>query len=319
MTIELESVYERSSHQETTVAEEWYWKHRGDLLGPIDTEALGKLISEHRVADHDKIRLSTSTEWMTGAEIKAMFAGDVQQATTSEAAAALLTRTTRLQQGHSSHREGFISSIASRIYRIAEGLFESLGGLRGPVVKICVVCLSLFKLLLNRFVILFFVVIGLGTVIAVQVRTGSSAVNHRVLNELDSTWEKFKTLKTAEASTSEFQAFKEATLPEVEKNLAVLMRDSKQDPGPLAATFPSMMPPDQQWKIINTRRALIQALAAMKTMLTEQKKDDEESPSVEIFQKQLAAARGVVNGTQLRFPPESNPRTRPVQPVSEKK
>ena len=37
--------------------EQWYWKHRGDLLGPLDTDVLAELIRKRR---RDSARRSTA-------------------------------------------------------------------------------------------------------------------------------------------------------------------------------------------------------------------------------------------------------------------
>lgn len=57
------------------MTENWYWEHGRQLLGPLDTSTLEDLVRHHRVFDRDRVRLAASDEWMTGAVVKQMFAG----------------------------------------------------------------------------------------------------------------------------------------------------------------------------------------------------------------------------------------------------
>jgi hypothetical protein len=57
------------------MAEVWFWKHKGQTLGPLSTDTLEGLVKEHRIFDRDEVRFVKSNEWITGAQSKALFSG----------------------------------------------------------------------------------------------------------------------------------------------------------------------------------------------------------------------------------------------------
>ncbi|WP_437222544.1 GYF domain-containing protein [Planctomicrobium sp. SH661] len=75
------------------MAKEWYWKHRGELRGPISTEDLDDLIQHHRIDNRDELRPVGSSAWLSAEAVKEMFASALSKPTeksTMKAAARLL-------------------------------------------------------------------------------------------------------------------------------------------------------------------------------------------------------------------------------------
>ena len=69
------------------MAEEWFWKHKGDLLGPLTTEALAELVEADRVHDRDQVRVAETEDWLSGADVKRLFAsGDGEKSSAARAA-----------------------------------------------------------------------------------------------------------------------------------------------------------------------------------------------------------------------------------------
>lgn len=126
------------------MTEQWYWKHRGQTIGPLDTEQLGELIRRHRVFDRDEIRLATEAEWISGAQIKALFVEG--RAATAEVASKLLSEAARgqLNRGVEAAQDaslfegwlrrlrsvpelpaGLIGAVLSRLLALLVAAFES--------------------------------------------------------------------------------------------------------------------------------------------------------------------------------------------------
>jgi hypothetical protein len=83
------------------MAEEWFWKHKGQMLGPLDTETLADLVRKRRVFDRDEVRFAESAQWITGAELKQLFT-ETPHVSSVDAAAALLAHVRRPDGGDES-------------------------------------------------------------------------------------------------------------------------------------------------------------------------------------------------------------------------
>lgn len=81
------------------MAEEWFWKHKGQMLGPLDTETLADLVQKRRVFDRDEVRFAESQQWITGVELKQLFAAS-PGASSADAAAALLAHVRKPDGGN---------------------------------------------------------------------------------------------------------------------------------------------------------------------------------------------------------------------------
>lgn len=82
------------------MAEQWYWKHKGNLLGPMDTAKLEDLVRHHRISDKDHIALADTNHWLTGAEVKSIFC-EQSAAPSADVAARLLNDAARRQLNRS--------------------------------------------------------------------------------------------------------------------------------------------------------------------------------------------------------------------------
>lgn len=105
----------------------WYWKHHGDLVGPISADELAKLIKSRRIHDDDQLRLSDEADWIDGATAKSLFDRTIAQ----EMGAADLT--------------GGASAAASNLLRHARfsGATQSNSSAEGFVVKAIRSCFDL--------------------------------------------------------------------------------------------------------------------------------------------------------------------------------
>lgn len=72
------------------MAEQWYWKHRREMHGPVTTEELLQLAASHRLTAHDQIKVGESGNWCRAGDVEGLFpsAATPPQTATSETSAA---------------------------------------------------------------------------------------------------------------------------------------------------------------------------------------------------------------------------------------
>ena len=54
--------------------QEWYWESGGTSHGPVTTADLEGLIRHRKIGDADRVRLDGTSDWLSGADVRTMFA-----------------------------------------------------------------------------------------------------------------------------------------------------------------------------------------------------------------------------------------------------
>ncbi len=149
------------------MSELWYWKSKNRIHGPLVTEELEALVLQHRIADHDQIRLEGSDEWLPARDIRQLFANSTQTDENPATAAARLLETAaarRIQapaaRSASASRPGagsrlasgvstFISGVSELASRALRAVFTSLGR-AGRTLFVAAVALGVTAWLVQR-------------------------------------------------------------------------------------------------------------------------------------------------------------------------
>lgn len=281
------------------MSEQWYWKHGRDLLGPLETEALERLIRQKRVADRDRVRLADDEVWLSGADVKTLFAEQGADRTSSAAAARLLSQSARLREADAVAAGGRSSRIGGAVRGMLEiprltggpawGLLERLGELFNA-------CFKLLRPMLNRYVLLAAVMLALTLVVAMNIHVGSDARNRRIYNELSQAQVELDGMLSRSASADALRTFSGRLMPALQRDLGTLIDDGRRSPGQSADSFSWMDSAERGWEVAHTRKALIQAIQSFLTLLETPPESIEGSPAREIFRQNMAVADDLLEG-----------------------
>ena len=237
------------------MGEQWYWKHRGETLGPLDTGELERLVQHHRVFDRDEIRLAGSDEWLSAADVKAMFAQHEDEAT-SEAASRLLDQAAHRQlhlpvEGSSHRRLAFLTdTIGTSGTAIVRTVKEASDGILGHISDGFAWILSLLAPLMNRKLGVAVLIVGVTALILTKTDFGGFE-NRRTYDKLSAAYEQMQTLHaTEELSPKQWQEFQDQTRAWLKPTIASLEED-----GPATSLEPTPLLARQQVDGLGTRLA----------------------------------------------------------------
>jgi len=212
------------------MAEEWFWKHKGQMLGPLSTETLADLVQKRRVFDRDEVRFVESQQWINGGELKQLFAGS-PGASTSEAAAALLAHVRR-PDGSSEPPIAELELPQLRAPGI-EGLTGWLSGAITDAVGWLFVAAALPLLVLfSRFgkpIIAAAVFVTVGVIILRSLDLSRSR-NQRVVNDLMDSGAQLHTLRNKKTSETEWAEFATQTRDWLRPTIAELQARARRFP-----------------------------------------------------------------------------------------
>lgn len=309
------------------MSELWYWKHGRDLLGPLETQTLEDLIRRRRIADRDQVRLTTDEHWLSGAQVKALFAGRDPDAETSQAAAKLLAEAGKRRMSLDADAEvaaqaGLPDRIWFQVRRVLRLMLAPVDGLTERVAELLVFCLKLLSPLANRYVVLASVLVVLAAVLVARVRTGTDSLNRRAYADASQAWADLQGLQSRDASQEEFEAFSAATLPILDRHLMILMEDARHSAGPAADALLTTGTSLQGWEAVHLRKALIQAMLALKKLLALSPESRMNSPTANIVRQNLTLAGSLFEeglkmpvSTYMARPAENERRDEGVSPL----
>jgi hypothetical protein len=269
------------------MSEQWYWMHGRELRGPLDTASLEQLIAQHRISDHDQIRLASDETWLSGSEAKGLFAGVERTASSSEAAARLLSQARRLQAPEEAVPEAPGESL-HLLQKSLGGIIRNAGGPIERSADALAACLR-FAVQHSKW-LLGLAAVVLATGLAMNLQFGSEARYRNVHTQLTAIWQNFDERRTGKPSAAELRAFVDANLPVVESELEMLTYESQQAPGRSADSFAWLSSHEQNWNAAHTRNALIQASQALRALLRQSPNNELSEARVAVFQQHMAIA-----------------------------
>lgn len=270
--------------------EQWYWKHGRDLLGPLETEAMAKLIEQRRIADRDQIRLESEEHWLTGAEFKSLFAGQTADGASSAAAARLLSQSARLRESNAVARATLFGGLTGRLGRLFRSAVSPVHGLLDRTGEFAGRCLALLAPLRNRYLVLAVSLLALTVALVSKMHFGSDARNRRVYMMLTQASDDWDALRSRNASPEEIAQFVDSIRPELKHDRQALIDAGKNDS---SAWFRSA---EREWGLAHTRNALIQANQAFLSWLETPEEARASAPSHAIFQQNMMVARDLLAG-----------------------
>lgn len=274
------------------MSEQWYWKHGRELRGPFDTENLEQLIHQHRVGDHDQVRLAGDETWLSGADVKELFVGGERTASSSEAAARLLSQARRLQDPESNPRAS-TNSWLRRLRVVMRRVIQRVGG---PAERIGdALDFGLRLALRHTRKLIGLAAAVLAAVTAMNLTFDGDSRHRRVHAQLAEIWQALEHLRTAQPATAELRAFVDAQLPDIQHELDVLIVDSQRAPGRSADSFARLYSTERNWNAAHTRNALIQASLAMRSLLQQSTVSDASPERIELFQQHMSIAEQRLN------------------------
>lgn len=217
---------------------QWYWKDEQDLLGPLSTEELERLIQQGRIADHDEIRPEGSEEWLSGEAIKAMFVSaraesdsTTDDSTTAGAASKLLSQT-RLQPWNAGQSTNTGRSHLARGLANTGGVVSSL--LEWVAMGIVAVAQRLPGLR-KRWITVFVAVAILGSLLLQGIDLNGGE-NRRIYQQFSEMIQLLQHKRDLGADPSEWQQLQQTLLPQIEEAKAKLLRLEERYPRTLVRT-----------------------------------------------------------------------------------
>lgn len=195
------------------MADEWYWKHRGETRGPISTEDLDDLIRHHRIDNRDELRPVDSPEWISGEAVKAMFTNvKTSENATVDAAARLLQQ--RRIPGTNAGLEGSSTGIGDTLVSAAKGLAGLLSGLLDWVITGITTPLFYLRRLYHPWLVL-----GVAALILISIPLGrldlTGAENRRIYDRHSHILAQARQLHSEEAPEAEWERLRKEYLNEV--------------------------------------------------------------------------------------------------------
>ena len=281
------------------MAEQWYWKHRGDLLGPFDTEVLEDLIRKHRVADQDKIRPVGRNEWLSGAEVKRLFASGGDASTSSEAAARLLSQADRLsprRHAETVEGEGLLNSSWQRTILVVQGIWGPLAGVGEHISDSLAGGMSRLQVFANRKLTLVVLGILLAAILLRGVNLGGQTQNRRIFEKLTVTFDELLTMRSAGVPGAERRAFQEETGTWLDKTKESLIRQEQRPPLISLDSLPWPGSSHRRGELDAARRELIQAIWAMQKMLQQSPDSIAYADAANDFHDRMTEAQDVLSG-----------------------
>ena len=210
------------------MAEEWFWKHKGQMLGPLSTETLADLVQKRRVFDRDEVRFAESQQWITGVELKQLFAGS-PGASSADAAAALLAHVRKPESGD----DAAVAELPQvHVPRVA-GIFGYLGGLftsavGGLFVAVAAPLLAVFSRFGKPIIVVGVLAIA-GIMFAASLDL-SGGQNRRVAADLVAAGEQLRELRNKKTSDAEWSEFTTETRAWLQPTIAELQERAKRFP-----------------------------------------------------------------------------------------
>ncbi|MEX0728799.1 MAG: hypothetical protein WEB58_08465 [Planctomycetaceae bacterium] len=110
------------------MSDRWYWKRKGDLVGPLTTAEVHDHIRKHRVRDGDSFQLEETEQWLLAAEIIALFQAEEASSAARSAADVLAANTHRLilGTGGDGRSRGSLTQVFARIAGGVGDVFSSI-------------------------------------------------------------------------------------------------------------------------------------------------------------------------------------------------
>jgi hypothetical protein len=210
------------------MAEEWFWKHKGQMLGPLSTETLADLVQKRRVFDRDEVRFAESQQWITGAELKNLFAG-TPDASSADAAAALLAHVRRPDGGN----EEAVADLPQIHVPRVSGIFGYVGGLVSSAVGwLFVAVAGPLLAVFSRFgkpIIALAVLATVGIMFAWNVDASGNQNKHAAADLL-AAGDQLRELRNKSTSEEEWAKFTEETRAWLQPTMAELEARAKRFP-----------------------------------------------------------------------------------------
>lgn len=202
----------------------WYWQNRGTTYGPLSTDELESLVRRHRVLDDDSLRVDGTDDWVSGLEIKALFAESLQGnvgETAAESAANALSHRARLGLAQDSEKPSAMAILGAYLGKIV----RSVGNLGSTLQLLVFRAVTPVTSRLNRPVVLSLFTASLLVVAAVKVLSGvefrdTKAADAQV--RLSETWDEFQAMKRRRAPQAEWEAFERETIAWLKPMLTTL-------------------------------------------------------------------------------------------------
>lgn len=257
------------------MSEQWFWKHRGEIRGPYDTEDVASLIRQRRVFDRDQLKLEEEGEWISGQRVKEMFKGPIP--------ATVAGKVSSLSQASSGRDWTFNLPQFS-----ASGLLDFFAD-RIAFLLIPVLNIGLF--FCNRRVLMVSALLLLALAVGLRTWNGGSRLYHSAFRQMMSDWDELEALRVKGASDAEWAALRDAALPRLGSIIKMLQDDSLQlPPGPHEVG-------SRAWKKDYTSRKLLTASQSLREVLNKLPQYDLNRTN---FVPEMNNARDLLTGAELR-------------------
>lgn len=260
------------------MSEKWYWKHRGELRGPFETEDLASLVRQRRIFDRDQLRLDGDSEWLSGKSVKEMFAGQ---------------KPPKKVEGKSSANNQN-EEVAGRSWQVTlPGI--SLGGILDFFAdRIAFLLLPILRLILffcNRRVFLVTLFLVLATVVSLRTWSGGARIYRSAFQEMMTVWDDLEGLRVHQAKEAEWYSLRDSALPRLEPVIRNLQADARRlAPGPHEVGT-------RAWKTDFTSRKLLSASQTLREVLNRLPAYDLDKTN---FVREMNDARDLLTGAELR-------------------
>lgn len=268
---------------------QWYWRSQGRQHGPLSTEELGRLVRQHRIADADELRLAENEEWMSAAQVKAMFAGSSESAsagTPSESAARLLSHAAHARLKRRVERASRSAALVD-LFRKSGGGLAGIAGNLGDWLAAGVGSLSKLGSLFGRKTTLAAAIVILLAILFKDVDFGNT--RHRdVFEQLSTASDQMQSLQRRGASDAEWKEFEQQTLAWLDPTLEALQEAARSKPVNRIYWLRSSR------EAAETRRQLILAANRLKFILARPRGLDQTLD--EAFLLEMSAAHDYLSG-----------------------
>lgn len=204
---------------------QWYWKTRGQVRAPISTHELERLIRQSRISDADQFCLAESDDWMSAAEVKALFAESKDSSssgTTSESAARLLSSSPHTHLKRPDEGESRTAALSDLLRKGGRGLTGIVGNI-GDWLATGVGSLSKLNALLGRKTTLAVLAVLFLTILFKDVELGDTQTQD-AFEQFSTTWNQMQAMQQQGVSEAEWKQFQQQTQARLTPTLEALRK-----------------------------------------------------------------------------------------------
>lgn len=209
---------------------QWYWKNQGNVHAPISTRELDRLFRQNRISDNDQFCLTGTNDWMSAAEVKALFAASNDSSssgTTSESAARIVSNSPHIHI-HAKQQIEAESWLGALTDMGGAGLSVILGSCCNWL-KVAGEPLSKLATLLGRKTALTMLAVFLLAFLFGDVEFGDSQTQDTA-EQFATTWGQIQVLQQREASRAEWKEFEQETLAWLQPTVEALEETANRNP-----------------------------------------------------------------------------------------